>query len=92
MQLSVEYRLANILIRVPDAASADEIQAADRRAQELYQQLQQGADFAQLAIASSASETARPRAGPRRPAARCAPRQSSTATACSWCPRPTHRA
>ena len=49
MQLSVEYRLANILIRVPDAASADEIQAADRRAQELYQQLQQGADFAQLA-------------------------------------------
>ena len=58
MQLSVEYRLANILIRVPDAASADEIQAADRRAQELYQQLQQGADFAQLAIASSASETA----------------------------------
>ena len=58
MQLSVEYRLANILIRVPDAASAEEIQAADRRAQELYQQLQQGADFAQLAIASSASETA----------------------------------
>ena len=58
MQLSVEYRLANILIRVPDAASADEIQAADRRAKELYQQLQQGADFAQLAIASSASETA----------------------------------
>ena len=58
MQLSVEYRLANILIRVPDAASAGEIQAADRRAQELYQQLQQGADFAQLAIASSASETA----------------------------------
>ena len=58
MQLSVEYRLANILIRVPDAASADEIQAADRRAQELYQQLQQGADFAQLAIASSASDTA----------------------------------
>lgn len=58
MQLSVEYRLANILIRVPDAASADEIQAADRRARELYQQLQQGADFAQLAIASSASETA----------------------------------
>ena len=58
MQLSVEYRLANILIRVPDAASADEIQAAERRAQELYQQLQQGADFAQLAIASSASETA----------------------------------
>lgn len=58
MQLSVEYHLANILVRVPDSASPQEVQAADRRSQELYKQLQQGADFAQLAIASSSSETA----------------------------------
>jgi peptidyl-prolyl cis-trans isomerase SurA len=58
LQLSVEYHLANIQVRVTDGASSSEIQAADRRAKELYQQLQQGADFAQLAIASSASETA----------------------------------
>lgn len=58
MQLSEEFRLANILIPVSEGASSGEIQAADRRAQELYQQLQQGADFAQLAISSSASETA----------------------------------
>lgn len=58
MQLSEEFRLANILIPVAEGASPEDIQAADRQARELYQQLQQGADFAQLAIARSASETA----------------------------------
>jgi peptidyl-prolyl cis-trans isomerase SurA len=58
MQLTEEFRLANILIPVTDSASPQDIQAADRQARELYQQLQQGADFAQLAIARSASETA----------------------------------
>nr|WP_215731050.1 peptidylprolyl isomerase [Pseudomonas lalucatii] len=58
LQLSEEFRLANILIPVPEAASPSTIQAAERQAQDIYQQLQQGADFAQLAIARSASETA----------------------------------
>jgi len=58
LQLSEEFRLANILIPVPESSSPETIQAAERQAQELYQQLQQGADFAQLAIARSASETA----------------------------------
>ena len=58
MQLSEEFRLANILIPVTEGASPEEIQAAERKARDLYQQLQQGADFAQLAIANSASETA----------------------------------
>jgi peptidyl-prolyl cis-trans isomerase SurA len=58
LQLSEEFRLANILIPVPEGASPETIQTADRQAQELYRQLQQGADFAQLAIARSASETA----------------------------------
>jgi peptidyl-prolyl cis-trans isomerase SurA len=58
MQLSEEFRLANILIPVSEAASSSEIQATDRQAQELYQQLQQGADFAQLAVSRSASENA----------------------------------
>lgn len=57
-QLSEEYRLANILIPVSEGASSSEIQAAERQSQELYQQLQQGADFAQLAVARSASENA----------------------------------
>lgn len=58
LQLSEEFRLANILIPVPESSSPATIQAAERQAKELYQQLQQGADFAQLAIARSASETA----------------------------------
>ncbi len=58
LQLSEEYRLANILIPLPEGAAPEAIQAAERQVQELYQQLQQGADFAQMAIARSASETA----------------------------------
>ncbi|WP_339489424.1 peptidylprolyl isomerase [Pseudomonas sp. EL_65y_Pfl2_R95] len=58
MQLSEEFRLANILVPVPESAAPEQVQAADRQAQDIYQQLQQGADFAQLAIAKSSSETA----------------------------------
>lgn len=57
-QLSEEFRLANILIATPDSASSDQIQAAARKAQDLYGKLKQGADFGQLAIANSASESA----------------------------------
>ncbi|WP_371915369.1 peptidylprolyl isomerase [Pseudomonas sp. PA15(2017)] len=58
MQLSEEFHLANIVIPVQEDASSDALQAAERRAQDLYQQARQGADFGQLAIANSASETA----------------------------------
>ncbi|MDN7143236.1 peptidylprolyl isomerase [Pseudomonas sp. JQ170] len=58
MQLSEEFRLANILIPTPERADSAAIQAAANQAGQVYQQLKQGADFAQLAIARSASETA----------------------------------
>ncbi|UQY32715.1 peptidylprolyl isomerase [Pseudomonas fulva] len=58
MQLSEEFHLANIVIPVQEDASPDALQAAERRAQDIYQQARQGADFGQLAIANSASETA----------------------------------
>ncbi|PSS46850.1 peptidylprolyl isomerase SurA [Pseudomonas sp. BBP2017] len=58
MQLSEEFRLANILIPTPERADSATIQAAARQAEQVYLQLKQGADFAQLAIARSASETA----------------------------------
>ena len=58
MQMSEEYRLANILIPTPEAANSDDIQKAARKVGELYQQLRQGADFGQVAIANSASENA----------------------------------
>lgn len=57
-QLSEEFHLANILIATPDSASSDQIQAAARKAQDLYSKLKQGADFGQAAIANSASESA----------------------------------
>jgi peptidyl-prolyl cis-trans isomerase SurA len=57
-QFSEEFHLANILIPTPDSASSDQIQAAAAKAKDVYGKLQQGADFGQLAIASSASESA----------------------------------
>lgn len=58
LQLSEEYRLANILIPVPESADSATIQAAEKTAMDTYQQLQQGADFAKLAVSRSASENA----------------------------------
>ncbi|MCQ2031510.1 molecular chaperone SurA [Stutzerimonas zhaodongensis] len=58
MQLSEEYRLANILIPVPESADSATIETAEKLAMDTYQQLQQGADFATLAASRSASENA----------------------------------
>lgn len=58
LQLSEEYRLANILIPVPESSDSAAIQAAEKVAADTYQQLQQGADFARLAVSRSASENA----------------------------------
>ncbi|MHC6223651.1 peptidylprolyl isomerase SurA [Pseudomonas sp. X10] len=57
-QFSEEFRLANILIPTPESASSEAIQAAASQAGEIYQQLKQGADFGQVAIARSGSENA----------------------------------
>lgn len=58
LQLSEEFRLANITIPLPDGASPEKIQAAEQQVLDIYHQLRAGADFAQLAIARSAGETA----------------------------------
>lgn len=58
MQLSEEFRLANILIPLPDGSSPQAIQTAERQVKELHQKLREGADFAQMAVTHSASETA----------------------------------
>ncbi|MCU1726561.1 peptidylprolyl isomerase SurA [Pseudomonas sp. 7P_10.2_Bac1] len=57
-QLSEDYHLANILIPTSDSASSDAVQAAAKQAEDIYKQVKQGADFAQLAIARSGSDTA----------------------------------
>jgi peptidyl-prolyl cis-trans isomerase SurA len=49
----VEYRLAHILVLVPEQASSDQIGVRQRRAEEALQQLRAGADFAQVAATFS---------------------------------------
>lgn len=58
VQLSEELHLANILIGTPESANSEAVQNAARQAMEIYQQLKQGADFSQLAIAKSSSDNA----------------------------------
>jgi peptidyl-prolyl cis-trans isomerase SurA len=48
-----EYKLAHILVMVPDQASAEQIDAKKRRAEEALSALKSGADFAQVAAGFS---------------------------------------
>jgi len=56
--LNNRYKVSHILISVPAAASPEELEAATDEARDLYDQLQNGADFAQLAVAYSDAQTA----------------------------------
>lgn len=53
-----EFHLAHILVVVPEQASADKILSNRARADQAYQQLQHGADFAQVAAGSSDAKDA----------------------------------
>jgi len=48
-----EYRLAHILVLVPEQASADQIEAKRRRAEEALKSIRDGADFGQVAAGFS---------------------------------------
>jgi peptidyl-prolyl cis-trans isomerase SurA len=50
---AVEYNLAQILLRVPEGASAEQIERQRLRAEEVVRQAQRGAEFARLAAAFS---------------------------------------
>ncbi|MDD5271238.1 MAG: peptidylprolyl isomerase [Methylovulum sp.] len=50
---TIQYHLGHILIAVKEGASADEIQKAQREANDLVKKLRGGADFAQAAISHS---------------------------------------
>ncbi len=52
-EVQAEFRLRNILLALPEGATPEMIQQAEARAQELRQRLDQGADFAEMAIAES---------------------------------------
>jgi peptidyl-prolyl cis-trans isomerase SurA len=55
---AVEYEIAQILLRVPDNASTERIEATRRQAEDLIAQLRGGADFARLAASNSAAPEA----------------------------------
>jgi len=52
------YKIDHILVAISSAATPDEINAAQAKADDIYQQLQDGADFAQLAVAYSDAQNA----------------------------------
>ena len=52
-QRGTEYHLLHILIATPENASPEDIQASSEEANELYRQLENGADFKQLAMRES---------------------------------------
>jgi peptidyl-prolyl cis-trans isomerase SurA len=53
-----EYRLAHILIALPDAASSEQVDSASQTVQQLLERLNQGARFEQLANEYSAGSNA----------------------------------
>ncbi len=55
---NTEYLLSNILIALPENASPAMIKQSEQKASSLYQQLQQGSNFADLAIANSDASNA----------------------------------
>ncbi len=55
---ATEYNIAQILLRVPEAVSAQRIEEIRRRAEDLLAQLKAGADFARLAASFSAGPEA----------------------------------
>lgn len=48
-----QYNIAQILLRIPEGATAERIERERLRAEEIYRQLERGADFARLAAAFS---------------------------------------
>ncbi|HSD68503.1 MAG TPA: peptidylprolyl isomerase [Woeseiaceae bacterium] len=52
-----EYDLAHILVSVPESATGEQIDAADAEANDVYRQLLLGADFSEMAVRHSDSQT-----------------------------------
>ncbi len=57
-QAQQEFNLAQILVRIPENASAEQIAARRQRAEEVLRQLHSGGDFAKLAVTYSDSNDA----------------------------------
>ena len=55
---NAEYNVSHILIAVPQEATTAQLEAAQKKADDIYQRAKAGEDFAKLAIANSNSQTA----------------------------------
>jgi peptidyl-prolyl cis-trans isomerase SurA len=55
---SSEYNISHILIAVPQAATPEQLEEAERKANEVYGKATGGEDFARLAVANSNAQTA----------------------------------
>ena len=53
-----EYNISHILIAVPQAATPEQLEEAERKAKEVYERAQAGEDFSRLAVAYSNAQTA----------------------------------
>jgi peptidyl-prolyl cis-trans isomerase SurA len=54
----LEYNISQILLRLPDNASSDRVEAVRTQAEDLMRQIRSGADFSKLAAANSAAPEA----------------------------------
>ncbi|CAM3543171.1 peptidylprolyl isomerase SurA [Parendozoicomonas haliclonae] len=57
-RMAVEYRLGHILVSLPEGATPDQIAQANKKAEGLYDQLNKGADFSQVAVSQSQGQNA----------------------------------
>jgi peptidyl-prolyl cis-trans isomerase SurA len=55
---SAEYNVSHILIAVPQEATTAQVEAAQKKADDVYQRAKNGEDFAKLAIGNSNAQTA----------------------------------
>lgn len=53
-----DYNLSHILISIPETATTQQVEEARAEAQDIYEQLQDGADFREMALRHSAAQTA----------------------------------
>tara|TARA_R110000796_G_scaffold141183_5_gene257419 strand:+ start:7147 stop:8451 length:1305 start_codon:yes stop_codon:yes gene_type:complete len=58
IETATEYRLAMIVLPISETASASEVSEIAETANEIYQELREGADFTSLAVARSRGDTA----------------------------------
>lgn len=55
---TAEYNVSHILVAVPQAASPEQLEEADKKAKDVVRRAKAGEDFAKLAVANSNSQTA----------------------------------